>query len=133
MKILPILFVALSLSLGYVLPAVSAPTDIPAAQQEPQKRLRPAPRFHRGMSKAMMKDLNLSAEQKAQWKEISAQKNKELRPLREQAKTLHEQERQISEKYEAQIKKILTEEQLKKYESMLPKRPNDKPRRPKKQ
>ena len=42
--------------------------------------------------------------------------------MREQIKKLHQQERQINEKYEAEIKKILTAEQVKKYDSMLQKR-----------
>lgn len=122
MKILKVVLVILGLSCGYILPAVGAFSDISTAPQEVQKNVRKTLRHHRGMSKAMMNELNLSDKQKAQWQEISAQKKVETDALREQVKKLREQERKLNEKYEAKIKKILTDEQIKKYESMLPKR-----------
>lgn len=122
MRILSVLLMALCLSSGYITSSVAADIATPA-QQEVQKHIRKGPRHHRGMSMAMMKDLNLSDAQKAKWKEISEQKKAEIAPLQEQMKTLHEQERKINDKYEAKIKKILNDEQLKKYESMLQKRP----------
>lgn len=122
MRILSVLLMALCLSSGYITSSVAADIATPA-QQEVQKHFRKGPRHHRGMSMAMMKDLDLSAAQKAKWKEISEQKKAETAGLREQMEKLHEQERKINDKYEAKIKKILDEEQLKKYESMLQKRP----------
>ncbi len=122
MKILSVLLTVLCLSFGYVSPSVAAPSNAPA-QQEMQKHIRKSPRHHRGLSMAMMKELNLSAEQKAKWKEIVEQKIAETAPLRSQIKALHEQTGKIYDKYETKIKKILTEEQLQKYESMLQKRP----------
>ncbi|MBR6355260.1 MAG: hypothetical protein IKR92_00255 [Alphaproteobacteria bacterium] len=122
MKFLSAVLMALCLSLSYI-PTTNAANDIAPAQQEMQKHIRKGPRHHRGMSMAMMKDLNLSDAQKAKWKEISEQKKAETAELRKQIKTLHEQERKINDKYEAKIKKLLNEEQLKKYESMLLQRP----------
>lgn len=122
MKILKIISVVLCLSFCYVLPVMSASSDVSLEQREPLKHLHKAPHHHRGMSMAMMKDLNLNDDQKAQWKKINEQKKAETQILREQIKKLHQQERQINEKYEAEIKKILTAEQVKKYDSMLQKR-----------
>lgn len=118
MKFLSAVLMALSLSLCYVSTTNAADTAAPT-QQEMPKHFRKGPHHHRGMSMAMMKDLNLSDAQKAKWKEISEQKKAETAELRKQIKTLHEQERKINDKYEAKIKKLLNEEQLKKYESML--------------
>lgn len=121
MKTLQILLLALTFSLGYPLPAMSAPTEqIPA--QAIQKMTK-GPRHHRGMSKAMMKELNLSEKQTTQWNALREKKKAETATLREQIKKLREQEEQINRKYEAEIKKILNDDQAKKYESMLSKRP----------
>lgn len=126
MKILSILLMAFSLSFGYVASANATANEMEPPQQEMPKQFRKAPRHHHAMSKAMMNDLKLSDEQKAKWKEISEQKNAELKPLREQMAKLHKQERKINEKYEGKILKILTDEQQKKYESML-RKPPEKP------
>lgn len=119
MKILQILAITLCLSLGYTLPTSAASADSATEVQKVMKK----PRHHRAMSAAMMKDLNLSAEQKAQWKAISEKKKAEIKPLREQMKKLHEQEMKINSKYENEIIKILTPAQAEKYKSMLPQRP----------
>jgi len=126
MKMLKVMCVALILCCGYVMPAFSA-SDNPAAAAE-VKRGFPRKMHHRGMSMAMMNELNLTDTQKTQWKELSEQKKAETKALREQLKKLHEQERVVNEKYEAKVKKILDKEQLAKYESLLLKRPkhNDK-------
>lgn len=129
MKILQILAMVLCLSAGYVLPTNAAPDDSAVQMQKTVK----GPRHHRAMSKAMMEDLNLSAEQKAQWKKLSEQKKKEITPLREQMNKLHEQERRINEKYENEVIRILTPAQAEKYKSMLPRKPEmPKKRNPKK-
>lgn len=121
MKLFKVMLVALALSFGYVAPSISASNDVPA-RVEMKKGVRPA-KHHRAMSKAMMEDLNLSDAQKKQWKEITAQKKTEMKPLREQMEKLHKQEQQINKKYEAKIKNILNADQAKKYEQMLPKKP----------
>ena len=132
MKIFKVLFIVLSLSFGYIIPAFSTPSYVSLEQQDVQKKVRKGPHHHRGMSKAMMNELNLNDKQKAQWQEISAQQKKETAALREQIKKLQKQEHDINKKYEAKIKKILTAEQVKKYESMLPKKmekPQGKPKK----
>ncbi|MBQ9270937.1 MAG: hypothetical protein IJ218_01555 [Alphaproteobacteria bacterium] len=130
MQIIKILLMVFSLTLGGTIPALCASvnSDTVSAQEMPHKHKHRKPQHHRRMSMAMMEDLNLSAEQKAKWKEISAQKKAELKPLRAQLKSLREQEMQINKKYEAKIKKILNAEQAEKYESMLPE-PPAKPRK----
>ena len=120
MKILQVLALALCLSLGYASSAVSASSDVPAKVENAKNA---AVRHHRGMSMAMMKDLNLNDEQKKQWKELSEQKKAEIKPLREQIKKLHEQEKEINAKYEAKVKKILTKEQSAVYEEKLLQKP----------
>jgi Spy/CpxP family protein refolding chaperone len=119
MKILQVLAITLRLSLGYALPASAASADSATEVQKVMKK----PRHHRAMSEAMMKDLNLSDEQKAKWKAISEKKRAEIKPLREQMKNLREQEMKINGKYENEIIKILTPAQAEKYKSMLPQRP----------
>ena len=122
MKILQVLSLVLCLSLGYVMPAMSASDEAPA-KMEMMRKGRPEMRRHRAMSMAMMKDLELNDEQKAQWKALSEQKNEEMKPLREQMQKLRKQERKINKKYEEKIKKILTADQIAKYEAMLPQKP----------
>ena len=78
----------------------------------------------------MMNELDLNDAQKAQWKELVDQKKSETKVLREQRQKLHEQERAINEKYEDKVKKILNQEQLAKYESLLLKRPKHDHKRP---
>ncbi|MBR1825833.1 MAG: Spy/CpxP family protein refolding chaperone [Alphaproteobacteria bacterium] len=136
MKSLKFFLIVFSLSFGYILPAVSASAEVSVEQQEQQKHIHKAPRHHRGMSMAMMKDLNLNDEQKTQWKKLNEKKRAETANLREKINKLHEQEREVNEKYEAEIKKILTAEQIKKYESMLqkrPEKPHSKRMKPKKE
>ncbi len=123
MKILQICAMILCLSLGYVSPTNAAPDDFARHDITAQKNLKKGPRHHRAMSKAMMEDLNLSAEQKAQWEKIAERRKNELAPLREQMQKLREKEQWIDKKYDAEIRKLLNAEQTKKYESMLPQRP----------
>ncbi len=120
MKILQILTIIFCLSLGYALPTNAAPDNPARHEIAMQKNLKKGPRHHRAMSKAMMEDLNLSDEQKAQWKKISERRKNEMAPLREQMQKLHEKEQLVNKKYDAEIRKILNAEQIKKYESMLP-------------
>ena len=123
MKILQVLAVALCLSIGYAMPAMSASEEAPV-NAELTKMKHPAMRHHRSMSKAMMKELNLNTEQKSQWDALANQKKKELRPIREQMRKLQEQERKINEKYDDKIKKLLNQEQKSKYKSMLSQKPD---------
>lgn len=129
MKMFKVLLVVLSLCCGYAMPALSAASDSVAAA-EIKKDVPHRVRHHRGMSGAMMKDLDLNDAQKKQWKELATQKKAEIAPLREQMKKLHEQERQINEKYEAKVKAILNKEQADKYETMLMHKPHHKDRPP---
>jgi Spy/CpxP family protein refolding chaperone len=122
MKMIKVMLVVFCLCCGYAMPALSA-SDNPAAAMEVKKGFPHKMRHHRGLSMSMMKELNLTDAQKAQWKELSEQKKTETRTLREQLKKLHEQERVVNEKYEAKVKKILDQKQLAKYESLLLKRP----------
>ncbi|MBR3676921.1 MAG: Spy/CpxP family protein refolding chaperone [Alphaproteobacteria bacterium] len=122
MKMIKVMLVVFCLCCGYAMPAFSA-SDNPAAAMEVKKGFPHKMRHHRGLSLSMMKELNLNDAQKAQWKELVDQKNSETKVLREQRQKLHEQERDINEKYEAKVKKILDQEQLAKYESLLLKRP----------
>ncbi len=80
MKILQICAMILCLSLGYVSPTNAAPDDFARHDITAQKNLKKGPRHHRAMSKAMMEDLNLSAEQKPSGKKLpSAAKTNLLR------------------------------------------------------
>lgn len=122
MKIFKVILVVFCICCGYTMPALSASDNL-ATTTEVKKGFPHKMRHHRGLSLSMMRELNLTDTQKAQWKELSEQKKTESKALREQMKKLHEQERVVNEKYEAKVKKILDKEQLAKYESMLLTRP----------
>ncbi len=129
MRILQISALILSFMIAYALPTVAAPADSTPPPHEMHKIIK-GPSHHRGTSMAMMKELNLDAKQREQWKVISAQKKAETEPLHAQMNKLREQELLINKKYEAKIKKILTAEQAQKYESLLWQKPEN-PNRPK--
>ena len=99
MKILQICAMILCLSLGYAAPTNAAPDDFARHEVTAQKNLKKGTRHHRAMSKAMMEDLNLSDEQKAQWEKISERRKNEIAPLREQMQKLRENTMRKSESF----------------------------------